>query len=141
MSATNTQFSVGVHIMQVLAVHADERVTSSIIRESVNADAGSVRLVLAKLAKAGLVRTTRGRGGFCQLAKPARKIRLLDIYQATSVPRVFAVHSYPVEKRCVVSTHHKKTMEDVLVDCQSAFEATLSKRMLSETVGPMRRRP
>jgi DNA-binding IscR family transcriptional regulator len=55
MSATNVQFSVGVHIMQVLHAHADDKVTSSSITKSVNADAGSVRLVLAKLAKAGLV--------------------------------------------------------------------------------------
>ena len=54
MSATNVQFSVGVHIMQVLHAHADDKVTSSSITKSVNADAGSVRLVLAKLAKAGL---------------------------------------------------------------------------------------
>ena len=68
MSATNVQFSVGVHIMQVLHVHADEKVTSSSITKSVNADAGSVRLVLAKLAKAGLVKTTRGRTGGAAVA-------------------------------------------------------------------------
>jgi DNA-binding IscR family transcriptional regulator len=88
MSATNVQFSVGVHIMQVLHAHADEKVTSSSITKSVNADAGSVRLVLAKLAKAGLVDTTRGRSGSSQLAKPAQKISLLDIYKATAAPPV-----------------------------------------------------
>ncbi len=138
MSATNIQFSVGVRIMQVLHIHADKRVTSSFIRESVNADAASVRLVLAKLAKAGLVATTRGRIGSSALARPADRISLLDIYKAISVPPVFAVHSHPVEKTCVVSTYHKKTMAEVLKDCQSAFEATLAGRMLSDIVGPMR---
>jgi hypothetical protein len=37
--------------MQVLHVHADQKVTSSVLAESVNADPGSVRLVLAKLAR------------------------------------------------------------------------------------------
>lgn len=140
MSATNVQFSVGIHIMQVLHVHADRKITSSFITESVNADPGSVRLVLSKLAKAGLVRTTRGRGGSSELAKPARKISLLDVYRATSAPPVFAVHSHPIERSCVVSTHHKQTMKHVLDQCQDAFEASLAKQSLADIVGPMRRR-
>ena len=84
MSATNVQFSVGVHIMQVLHAHADEKVTSSSITKRVNADGGSVRLVLAKLAKAGLAKTTRGRGGSSRLAKPAQKISLLMPAQIAS---------------------------------------------------------
>ncbi len=126
--------------MQVLHVHAGKRITSSFITESVNADSGSVRLVLSKLAKAGLVKTTRGRGGSSELARSAVRISMLDIYRATSAPQVFAVHAHPVRKTCVVSTHHKKTMAGVLKDCQSAFEASLAKTKLSEIIGPMRQR-
>ena len=140
MSATNVQFSVGVHIMQVLHAHADEKVTSSSITKRVNADGGSVRLVLAKLAKAGLVKTTRGRGGSSRLAKPAQKISLLDIYKATAAPPVFVVHSHPVECECVVSREHKDTMVRVLKDSQAAFEAALDRKKLSDIVGPRRRR-
>ena len=139
MSATNVQFSIGVHIMQVLHVRADQKVTSTLLSESVNADPGSVRLVLAKLAKAGLIATTRGRGGSSQLARPAQRISLLDIYKATAAPPVFAVHSHPIERRCVVSTHHKETMMQVLGDCQKAFEAALARKKLSDTVGPIQR--
>ena len=139
MSATNVQFSVGVHIMQVLHVHADNKVTSSVISKSVNADAGSVRLVLAKLAKAGLITTTRGRRGSSGLARSARNISLLDIYKATGAPPVFAVHSHPIERKCVVSTHHKKTMMQVLENCQEAFEAALARKKLSDIVGPTQR--
>jgi Rrf2 family protein len=140
MSATNVQFSVGVHIMQVLHAHADEKVTSSSITGSVNADPSSVRVVLAKLAKAGLVKTTRGRGGSSRLAKPAHVISLLDIYKATSAPLVFAVHSHPVECKCVVSRQHKETMMRVLKDSQASFEAALARKKLSDIVEPRRRR-
>jgi DNA-binding IscR family transcriptional regulator len=135
MSATNVQFSVGVHIMQVLHAYVHEKVTSASITESVNADPGSVRLVLAKLAKAGLVKTTRGRGGSSRLARPAHKISLLDIYKATAAPPVFAVHSHPVEYACVVSRQHKDTMVRVLKDSQAAFEAALARKKLSDIVG------
>ena len=121
--------------MQVLHAHADDKVTSSSITKSVNADAGSVRLVLAKLAKAGLVKTTRGRGGSSRLAKPAQKISLLDIYKATAAPPVFAVHSHPVECKCVVSREHKDTMVRVLKDSQAAFEVALDRKKLSDIVG------
>ena len=139
MSATNVQFSVGVHIMQVLHAYVHEKVTSSSITESVNADPGSVRLVLAKLAKAGLVKTTRGRGGSSRLARPAHKISLLDIYKATAAPPVFAVHSHPVECKCVISRQHKETMVRVLKDTQAAFEAALARKKLSDIVGSRRR--
>ena len=141
MSATNFQFSIGVHIMQVLDLHAraNEKVTSTHLSESVNADPGCVRLVLAKLVKAGLVTTTRGRGGSSRLARPAQRITILDIYKATAAPPVFAVHSHPIERRCVVSTHHKETMMQVLGDCQKAFEAALARKKLSDTVGPIQR--
>ena len=99
-----------------------------------------MRLVLAKLAKAGLVKTTRGRSGSSRLAKPAQKISLLDIYKATAAPPVFAVHSHPVECKCVVSREHKDTMVRVLKDSQAAFEAALDRKKLSDIVGPRRRR-
>ena len=126
--------------MQVMHLYADRKLTSSFIRESVNADAASVRSVLSKLAKARLVRTTRGRGGSCELARSGDQISLLDIYKATSAPQVFAVHSYPVEPNCIVSTHHKQTMERLLGDCQKAVEETLAGKKLPETLGPMSRK-
>ena len=138
MSVTNVQFSVGVHVMQVLHAHADEKVTSSSITKSVNADGGSVRLVLAKLAKAGLVKTTRGRSGSSRLGRPAQKISLLDIYKATMAPPVFAVHSHPVEYKCVVSRQHKDTMARVLKDTKAAFETALARKKLSDIMGPRR---
>ncbi len=138
MSSNNVQFSVGVHVMQVLHVHSNKRVTSSFITESVNTDAGTVRAVLSKLAKAGLVTTTRGRGGSSTLARPADQIRLLDIYIAVSPHPVFSIHGHPVRRSCVVSTHHKQTMGEILADSQRAFEAALAKRRLSDVVEPMR---
>ena len=65
---------------------------------------------------------------------------LLDIYKATTAPPVFAVHSHPVECKCVVSREHKDTMVRVLKDSQAAFEASLARKKLSDIVGPRRRR-
>jgi Rrf2 family protein len=41
-----------------------------------------VRRIIGKLADAGILRTTRGAGGGVTLARPARKITLLDVVKA-----------------------------------------------------------
>jgi Rrf2 family protein len=41
-----------------------------------------VRRIMGKLADAGILRTTRGAGGGVTLARPARKITLLDVVKA-----------------------------------------------------------
>ncbi len=139
MSAVNTQFSVGVHVMQVLEVYSDQKIVSSFIAGSVNADPGLVRFTLSKLVKAGLVHSTRGRYGSCELSRPATQISLLEIYRAIEAPGVFATHNYPVDKKCVVSVHHKETMEQVFMDCQEAFELSLQKTMLADVVKPIKK--
>jgi Rrf2 family protein len=127
-------------MMTALADHHGEQVTSRDLTASVNAHETQVRLVLSKLAKAGLVSTARGRNGFSSLSKPADKISLLDIYKAVEPPAVFSIHSYPNDKTCRTSRSHKEAMMDVLLDAQQAFEERLSKRLLSELVEKARRK-
>src|ERR1700757_1207759 len=107
MSVKSVQFTVAAHIMAALGYFHGEEISSTTLAESVNADSTFVRKSLAKLSKAGLVVTTRGRSGASVLARPPRQITLLDIYRASAAPRAFAIHCYPVEKRCPVSCNLK----------------------------------
>jgi Rrf2 family protein len=139
MSRINNQFSVGVHIMTALGDHHGEQVTSAHLTASVRAHDSQVRSVLSKLAKAGLVVTSRGRNGFSSLSRPANKISLLEIYKAVETPPVFSIHAYPKEKTCRTSCTHKQAMVELLEDTRRAFEAYLGQRMLSEMVAKARR--
>lgn len=141
MSQTNVQFSVASHIMAALGTHAGEGVRSAELAESVNADPSFVRRVLSKLAKAGLVSTTRGKNGACLLARPAESITLLDIYKASAAPAAFAVHSYPVTESCCVSRSIKCCLESVLDRAQSSFEQELEKQTLAELVASLAEQP
>lgn len=134
MASTNVQFSVATHMMTALGFHYGEEVTSALLAESVNADASFVRKLVSKLAKAGLLKTTRGKGGACALARPPEKITLLDIYRAAQVPQAFSIHDYPVEHACVISCKFKGLMADVLQNAQTEFEKSLSRRKLSDLV-------
>jgi Rrf2 family protein len=138
MSVKSVQFAVATHIMAALGYYQGEEISSAILAESVNADPTFVRKSLSKLSKAGLVVTKRGKSGASMLSRSPRQITLLDIYRASAAPPAFAIHSYPVDKRCPVSCHLKESMSGLLSKAQSSFERSLAKISLADLVGQIR---
>jgi Rrf2 family protein len=138
MSVKSVQFTVAAHIMAALGYFHGEEISSATLADSVNADPTFVRKSLSKLSKAGLVVTKRGKNGASVLARPPRQITLLDIYRASAAPPAFAVHSYPVERRCPVSRNLKECMSGVLSKTQNSFEKSLAKITLADLVGQIR---
>lgn len=136
MSQANVQFSVAAHVMAALGARG-EPVHSAELAASVNADASFVRRVLSKLAKAGLVHTTRGKTGGCTLAKAPEGITLLDIYRASAAPATCAMHAYPVAEECKVSRNMKRCMDDVLREAQHGFEQGLARQTLADVLASM----
>ena len=139
MPATSVQFTVAAHIMAALGFFHGKEISSSTIAESVNADPTFVRKSLSKLSKAGLIVTTRGKNGASTLTRSPEQITLLDIYRASAPPPTFAIHNYPVEKRCPISRNIKGSMSSVLQKAQSTFENTLDGITLADVVGDIRR--
>jgi Rrf2 family protein len=138
MSVKSVQFAVATHIMAALGYYRGEEISSAILAESVNADPTFVRKSLSKLSKAGLVVTKRGKSGASVLSRSPRQITLLEIYRASAAPAAFAIHSYPVDKRCPVSCHLKECMSGLLSQAQSSFERSLAKITLADLVGQIR---
>ncbi len=139
MSVKSVQFAVAAHIMAALGYYHGEEISSATLADSVNADPTFVRKSLSKLSKAGLVVTKRGKSGASVLARAPKRITLLDIYRASAAPPAFAIHSYPVEKRCPVSCNLKGCMSSVLKKAQDSFENTLDEITLADVVGEIRR--
>jgi len=140
MSVKSVQFAVATHIMAALGYFHGEEISSATMAESVNADPTFVRKSLSKLSKAGLVVTKRGKSGASVLARPSRQITLLDIYRASAAPPAFAIHSYPIDKRCPVSCHLKECMSGLLSQTQNSFERSLAKVTLARLVGQIRKK-
>jgi Rrf2 family protein len=140
MSVKSVQFAVAAHIMAALGFRHTEEVSSATLAESVNADPTFVRKSLSKLSKAGLIVTKRGKSGASVLARAPRQITLLDIYRASAAPPTFAIHSYPVEKRCLISSHIKECMSGVLSEAQEAFERSLAKITVADLVRQIRKK-
>ena len=138
MSVKSVQFTVAAHIMAALGFFHGEEVSSATLAESVNADPSFVRKSLSKLSRAGLVVTKRGKSGSSVLARPPRQITLLDVYRASAAPPAFAIHSYPVEKKCPISRNIKECMSEVLSQSQRSFERSLAKITVADLVGQIR---
>jgi Rrf2 family protein len=138
MSVKSVQFTVAAHIMAALGYYHGEEISSADLADSVNADPTFVRKSLSKLSKAGLVVTKRGKSGASALARSPLQITLLEIYRASAAPPAFAIHSYPVEKKCPISCHFKECMSGVLSRAQYSFESSLAKITLASLVGQIR---
>ncbi len=138
MSVKSVQFTLAAHIMAALGYKHGEEISSATLAESVSADPTFVRKSLSKLSKAGLVVTKRGKSGASVLARSPQQITLLDIYRASAAPPAFAIHSYPVEKRCPVSCHLKECMSGLLSQAQISFERSLAKTTLAHLVDQIR---
>lgn len=138
MSVKSVQFAVASHIMAVLGFDDGEEISSATLAESVKANPTFVRKSLSKLSKAGLVVTTRGKSGASVLGRSPKRITLLDIYRASAAPPAFAIHSYPVERKCPVSRNLKESLSGVLSEAQESFEKSLAKITLADLIDRIR---
>jgi Rrf2 family protein len=125
--------------MVALGFHRERQATSRELASSVNTSPSFVRRILAKLSKASLVTTTTGKSGSCVLAKKPKDISLLEIYKAVDAPKTFAIHDYPVQRRCQVSCNIEAAMNKVSAKAQKSFEASLGETSLAEVIADIRR--
>jgi Rrf2 family protein len=132
----NTQFSIAVHMMTALGARAGNGggAPSGKLAQSVNACPSFVRRVMAKLAKAELVRTTTGKSGSCALARDPRDISLLDVYRAVEGPKAFAIHRYPAQRNCAISCGIKPALQKVLDKTQRSMEKSLAGVTLADVL-------
>jgi Rrf2 family protein len=138
--AANVQFSIAVHLLAALACGCERGITSGRLAASVNTSPSFVRRILAKLSKAGLARTATGKNGSCRLARDARDISLLDIYEAVDAPKAFCIHHYKEQRSCPVSCHIKTALERALGRTQRAMEKALGETSLAQVVAEMKER-
>ncbi|OZF01306.1 RrF2 family transcriptional regulator [Rhodococcoides fascians] len=133
MPAANTQFSIAIHVLAALA-HYEGFFTSEHLAGSVNANPVFVKRILVKLSKANLVDSAVGKSGGYALARSPASISLLDIFSAVDPPSNSAVHDYPINEDCVISSNIKDVMADIHIDIQKAVENELRQTTLANVV-------
>jgi Rrf2 family protein len=123
--AANSQFSMAVHILTMLAKAGDENVKSECIAGSVNTNPVVIRRVLSQLNNAGLVASQTGAFGGTRLAKAPSEISLCEIYKAVSCGEVFALHAKSPNQDCPVG----KNIESVLCNLQKEIEQSVGEKL------------
>ncbi|HEY0256875.1 MAG TPA: Rrf2 family transcriptional regulator [Candidatus Methylacidiphilales bacterium] len=135
----NTQFSIAVHVMAGLGVYRNETITTTDLAVSINTSASFIRRTISKLVKANLVETSTGKGGACRLARNPKDISLLEIYSAVEAPKAFAIHAYPAQKGCKVSSNIKAALGKALDVVQASTEESLAKINLARIIADLAR--
>lgn len=129
---TSSRFVVAVHILTALAVSDGKPLRSEDIAFSANTGPVVIRSLLSRLGHAGLVTSQLGAGGGALLAKPADRIRLLDIYEAVEDTKLFTLHRTPPCASCAVGGHIQAALQPVLDRARQAMERELAQVTLEQ---------
>lgn len=117
--------SIGIHSM-VLIAKSENRLNVTNISEIMNFSRHHVAKVMQRMAKAGMVLSTRGPAGGFVLAIDPSKISLLDIYEA--------IEGKIIEKDCPLGydscPFNKCLLDNMAENVNQAFKAYLKSHTL-----------
>ena len=131
---SSSRFAVALHVLTLLETEGGRPVTSEYIASSVNTNPGFIRRILSMLARAGLVRSQLGAGGGALLAKPASRIRLLDVYGAVESDELLALHHAPPNPRCPVGGRIQASLQAVFGRAEGALKQELTEVTVADLV-------
>ena len=120
--------SLGMHTMTLLAAKPDRRFTTHQVAGLLPISEAHLAKVLQRLARAGLVESTRGPHGGFSLARSPEQITLLEVYEAIEGPLEETACLLGLEKcmgtRCIFG--------DLLTDVNRRIRKYLATKKLSQ---------
>ncbi len=123
--AANSQFSMAVHILALLAKTGEDNLKSEQVARSVNTNPVVIRRILSRLREAGLVTSQTGSAGGTKLSKPPVEITLCEIYRSVACGEVFALHSRAPDQNCPVG----RNIEAVLCELQKEIDRSVAEKL------------
>jgi len=128
--AANSQFSMAVHILMMLARSRDENLKSDYIAASVNTNPVVIRRLLGQLGQASLVVSQTGANGGTRLSRCPSEINLSEVYRAVSCGEVFALHGKAPNQDCPVG----RNIEAVLCSLQKEIDRSIGEKLSQFTL-------
>lgn len=123
--AANSQFSMAVHILAMLAKSSDGNVKSECIAGSVNTNAVVIRRLLGQLSAANLVESRTGAHGGAHLARKPAEISLAQIFKAVPCGGIFALHPKAPNQDCPVG----RNIESILCNLQKEIDKSVCDKL------------
>ncbi|NOW48914.1 Rrf2 family protein [Novosphingobium sp. SG751A] len=136
---TSSRFVVAVHALAAMAVGDGAPLRSEDLAASANTSAVVIRGLLSRLHQAGLTISQLGAGGGTLLAKPASRIRLLDVYAAVEDTALFTLHRMPPLVGCAVGGNIQEALQPVLDRARTAMEAELAEVTIADIAADVAR--
>ncbi|AAO55916.1 MULTISPECIES: Rrf2 family transcriptional regulator [Pseudomonas syringae group] len=136
---TSSRFVVAVHTLAALAVSDGRPLRSEDLAYSANTGAVVIRGLLSRLSTAGLTRSQLGAGGGALLARPAEKIRLLDVYEAVEDTELFSSHRVAPCEQCAVGGNILEALAPTLGRARTALEDELAKVTVADIAAEVAR--
>lgn len=117
--------------MVMLSTNKNELVSSEFIAGSININRAIVRKEISNLKDRGLIESKEGKGGGSMLAKPAKDIRLNDIYQAVRQASLLGGTNI-TNPKCPVGKVINEHIDILYSDAEEALVKKLDKITLAE---------
>jgi Rrf2 family protein len=131
---SNSQFSMAIHVLALMAKSCDDRIKSEYIAQSVNTNPVVIRRLLRTLFDADLVISQTGScGGSCLTRKPS-EISLMEVYRAVECGEVFALHRQKPDQDCPIGKGIETVLCNLQKEVDSAIEEKLSKTTLQDVI-------
>ena len=128
--AANSQFSMAVHVLMMLARSREENVKSDYIAKSVNTNPVVIRRLLGQLNQGNLVISQTGANGGTRLSRCPREINLAEVYKSVSCGEVFALHAKSPNQDCPVG----RNIESVLCGLQKEIDHSVGEKLSQYTL-------
>ncbi|MDR1483169.1 MAG: Rrf2 family transcriptional regulator [Synergistaceae bacterium] len=123
----STKCSIALHLLVLLGVFKDKKLTSEILAKSIGCNPVIVRNLIGSLKKAGIVDVQRGSGGAYLVADP-ETVTIWDVYQAVdtaSLGELIGVHPNP-SKACPVGSKIGRLLEKPFSLIADSIQKTMS---------------
>ena len=121
----SSRFVVATHVLTVLAVKRDQRLSSDKLAWSLNTNPVVVRRLLGRLKDATLVTSKRGPNGGFALARSPDEVTLRQVYEAVEVDSLFTFHSTEPNEECPVGDNIQTVLTETLAPAETALKEEL----------------
>ena len=137
--AYSTKLSDALHVLVFIHEQQGADLTSDAIAKSLAGNASSVRQMMGKLRRAGLLTSVTGHAR-PELARQPERITMLDVYRAVEGDRPLLHLDTHTNPACGVGVNVQLVIGERFADVQHAAERAMASVSLADIIGQYRER-
>ncbi|OUM94081.1 MAG: Rrf2 family transcriptional regulator [Thermobacillus sp. ZCTH02-B1] len=135
----NSEFTIAVHSLVLLAYLPGRMASSETIAENVQTNPARIRKVMGVLRRSGFVETREGMRGGYRLAVEPGEVTLGDIYRAMAAGSLMPTWcSGDPEMDCVVGSNMRKVMDGIFCEAEKRLESYLDSVTIQHVLARIR---